>query len=210
MTKKIRLFFIILAVAVVVFVLIKRGILSTAISSFSPTGGNTSFRVGQVVDSLNGVVVYYNGSVGHTAGRNTAKDGYNLGLKYQCVEFVKRYYYDHLNHKMPDSYGHAKSFFDRSLNDGDLNTARNLIQYTNGSKTKPRTDDLVIFDATAFNPYGHVAIVSAVGTDEIEIIQQNPGPTAKSRVKFKLAQKNGKWIIRNERLLGWLRKSSNK
>ena len=207
MIKKIRPFFIIAAAAVIVLILFKRGILSKAISSFAPTGENTSLRIGQVVDSLNGVAVYYNGSVGHTAGRNTAKDGYNLGLKYQCVEFVKRYYYEHLNHKMPDSYGHAKSFFDRSLGDGTVNNARNLIQYRNSSKTKPCPDDLVIFDATAFNPYGHVAIVSAVSSDEVEIIQQNPGPSAKSQVKFALRQKNGKWVIGSERLLGWLRKS---
>src|SRR5690606_23830292 len=69
--------------------------------------------VGKPVDSLNGVVVYYNGAVGHVLERNVAADGYNIGLKYQCVEFVKRYYYEHLQHKMPDSYGHAKDFFDQ-------------------------------------------------------------------------------------------------
>lgn len=208
MKRVIRPFFVILAVLLIIFVLFKRGIFDHISSSFSQADNNTSLRVGQVVDSLNGVAVYYNGNVGHTAGRNTTKDGYNLGLKYQCVEFVKRYYYEHLSHQMPDSYGHAKSFFDRRLDDGVLNKARNLIQYKNGSKTKPRPDDLLVFDATAFNPYGHVAIVSQVDHDEIEIIQQNPGPAAKSRVKFNLHRKNGKWVIGNERLLGWLRKLS--
>lgn len=46
---------------------------------------------------------------------------YNIGLKYQCVKFVKRYYYEHLNHKMPDSYGHEKDFFDNTIADGQLN-----------------------------------------------------------------------------------------
>jgi len=66
-----------------------------------------SIDVGEKVDSLNGVYVYYNGSVGHVSGRNLVPDGYNPGLKYQCVEFVKRYYYQHLNHKIPDSYRHT-------------------------------------------------------------------------------------------------------
>ena len=70
-----------------------------------------SMEIGDKVDSLNGVFVYYNHSVGNVSGRNTTADGYNLGLKYQCVEFVKRYYYENLNHKMPNSYGHAKDFF---------------------------------------------------------------------------------------------------
>jgi hypothetical protein len=61
--------------------------------------------------------VYYNGGVANVVGRNVSVDGYNLGLKYQCVEFVKRYYYQHLGHKMPDTYGHAKDFFDRNVAD---------------------------------------------------------------------------------------------
>lgn len=53
---------------------------------------NEVFSIGQPVDNFNGVSVYYNGSVGHVSGRNKTADGYNLGLKYQCVEFVKRYF----------------------------------------------------------------------------------------------------------------------
>lgn len=163
-------------------------------------------EIGTAVDSLNGVKVYYNGNVGNVSGRNTS-DGYNLGLKYQCVEFVKRYYYQHLNHKMPDSYGHAKDFFDKSIADGSLNPKRNLYQFTNPSSSKPKVDDLVIMDATQFNSYGHVAIVSWVGENEIEIIQQNPGPFAPSRVKFDLEKgQNNLWKIKNSNLLGWLRK----
>ncbi len=167
---------------------------------------NTDFEVGQQVDNLNDVAVYYNGAVGNVMERNTTTDGYNLGLKYQCVEFVKRYYYEHLNHKMPDSYGHAKDFFDQSLKDGEKNEQRNLTQYTNLSKTKPKVDDLLIFSATIYNQYGHVAIISKVTDTEIEMIQQNPGPYGKSRETYDLKFKNGKWKIDNDRILGWLRK----
>ncbi|MDW5290896.1 hypothetical protein [Formosa sp. PL04] len=62
--------------------------------------------------------------MGHVSGRNTTPDGYNLGLKYQCVEFVKGYYYEHYNHKMPDSYGHAKSFFNSGIKDGKRRNQR--------------------------------------------------------------------------------------
>lgn len=167
---------------------------------------NSSHTVGEQIDSLNGVSVFYNGAVGHVAGRNTAPDGYNLGLKYQCVEFVKRYYYEYLNHKMPDSYGHAKDFFDKSLKDGAKNKRRNLTQYTNSSKTKPEANDLVVFDGTVLNQYGHVAIISEVRDNKIEIVQQNSGPSGKSRETFTLNNKNGSWQIENDRILGWLRK----
>jgi surface antigen len=163
-------------------------------------------EIGYKIDSLNGVFVHYNGSVGNVSGRNTTADGYNLGLRYQCVEFVKRYYYEYLNHQMPDSYGHAKDFFDKNLSDGKKNTRRNLTQYKNPSTIKPKVNDLVVFDGTAFNKYGHVAIISKVSNNQIEIIQQNPGPLGKSRVTYSLEQKNGKWEIKSNKLLGWLRK----
>lgn len=174
--------------------------------NFKKFNSNNDFSIGQPLDSLNGVYVYYNSSVDNVSGRNTTKDGYNLGLKYQCVEFVKRYYYEHLKHKMPDSYGHAKDFFDKTLKDGQKSKKRDLTQYRNSSKTKPKVDDLLIFDGTKFNKYGHVAIISNVTEKEIEIIQQNPGKNGKSRQKFALDNKNGKWEIKNKQILGWLRK----
>jgi len=161
---------------------------------------------GQKLDSLNGVYVYYNGPVGHVEGRSIARDGYNLGLKYQCVEFVKRYYYQHLKHKMPDSYGHAKDFFNTNLADGQKNTRRGLTQFRNPSHSKPKVNDLLIFDGTTFNRFGHVAIVSRVGDHEVEIIQQNTGPGGNSRDTYGLSQKDGSWKIYNRLILGWLRK----
>lgn len=168
---------------------------------------NTKHQIGDVVDELNGVKVYYNGAVGHVLKRNTTKDGYNLGLQYQCVEFVKRYYYEHFNHKMPDSYGHAKDFFDAKIADGQLNPKRNLIQYKNGNATLPQVDDLLVFDGNLVNPYGHVAIISKVdtSTNEIEIIQQNPGPFSPSRQTFALVREGKVWKINSKLVLGWLR-----
>jgi surface antigen len=169
-------------------------------------GPSLSNEPGEPIDSLNHVVVYYNGTVNHTAGRHVAPDGYNLGLKWQCVEFVKRYYYQHLQHKMPDSYGHAKDFFDPLVNDGGLNKQRNLQQFTNGSALPPKINDLLVFDSHAFNPYGHVAIVSGVGTDYIEFIQQNPGPLGKSRERIALRKESGRYRLIHTEMLGWLRK----
>lgn len=167
---------------------------------------NPKFTIGQEIDNFNGVAVYYNGGVDNVIGRNTTPDGYNLGLKYQCVEFVKRYYYEHFNHKMPDSFGHAKDFFNKTLSDGQKNKQRNLVQYSNPSQTKPKVDDLLIFDGTMLNKYGHVAIISNITKQGIEIIQQNPGAFGKSRETLSMKNENGQWTINNERVLGWLRK----
>lgn len=106
---------------------------------------------------------------------------------------------------MPDSYGHAKDFFEPKVKDGELNKRRNLIQYTNASKSKPKVGDLLVFDGNIFNKYGHVAIISKVNQDKIEIIQQNPGPYASSRAEFKLINKDNLYKIEYDEILGWLR-----
>jgi surface antigen len=163
------------------------------------------YEIGQEIDSLNHVIVYYNGEVGHVLDRNVAEDGYNLGLKYQCVEFVKRYYYEHYKHKMPDSYGNAKDFFNASVKDGEISKTRNLRQCNNPSKYQPEVGDLIVFDGHMGNPYGHVAIVSEVKDDEIQIIQQNPGPGASSRIWIDVTMEDGRYNVGGGRTLGWLR-----
>lgn len=164
-----------------------------------------TYQIGDRLDSLNNVVVYYNGGMGNVSGRNTSPDGYNIGLKYQCVEFVKRYYYEHYKHKMPNAYGNAIDFFNKELKDGELNKDRDLIQYTNPSKSKPQVGDLIIMDATWTNEYGHVVIVSNVTEDEVEIIQQNAGNPDHPRDIFDLELTDGLWEIDHSRILGWLR-----
>lgn len=191
MKKKLLFFSIIILTGFAVFQLIKKN---------NPC---LTCEIGDPVDSLNHVVVYYNGSMSNNSGRNTTADNYNLGIKYQCVEFIKRYYYQHLNHKMPDAFGHAKDFFDVELPDGTLNKKRNLIQYKNHSKTKPAPDDIIVFAGSSFNKYGHVAIVAAIDDDEIEIIQQN---TNKPRDHIRLSYSGELWTLDNSRVLGWLRK----
>lgn len=66
--------------------------------------------------------------------------------------------------------------------------------------------DLVFFSGTPSNKYGHVAIVLKVSDDEVEIIQQNPGPFGDSRAVFSLTELETGWKIESDRLLGWLRK----
>ena len=157
------------------------------------------------IDSLNGVYVYYNGPIHHVAGRHLAADGYNYGLKWQCVEFVKRYYADYLGHYMPDTWGNAKDFYNSALPDASYNTARALVQYSNPSLKQPAVNDIIVFDGTLANSYGHIAIVSAVTDDHIEIIQQNAGAEVPTREQLTLEKDGKRWKVKNRRVLGWLR-----
>lgn len=160
--------------------------------------------IGRVMDSYKGVDVYYNGddySLNH--GKNYSKDGYYYGYKWQCVEFIKRFFYEAKSHKMPDVYGNAKDFFDENVENGKLNDKRGLIQYRNGENEKPQPDDLVVFMDTT---YGHVVIVTEVGENYIEVIQQNMGEYA--RIRFDLECKEGKYFVGGKRVpAGWLRKA---
>ncbi|HBJ2608954.1 CHAP domain-containing protein [Clostridium botulinum] len=159
--------------------------------------------IGDVLDSYKEVNVFYNGNnYGENHGKSYSKDGYYYGYKWQCVEYVKRFYYKVKDHKMPDVYGNAKDFFDINTEQGHLNKRRGLIQYRNGENEKPKVDDLLVFTDTEF---GHVVIVTEVGNDYIEVIQQNIGSS--SRDKFTLKYKNKKYFIGGKRSpAGWLRK----
>ena len=160
-------------------------------------------RVGRVLDSYRNVPVYDNGLLFFRSyGKNYSPDGYYFGQKWQCVEFIKRFYYQAKGHKMPDVMGHAKSFFDESLPDGALNPRRGLVQYRNGSTNRPGPDDLMVFTDTKF---GHVAIVTAVTENSLAVIQQNilSGP----RRQFSLVTSNGHYFVTSPRRpAGWLRK----
>lgn len=160
-------------------------------------------RIGTEIDNLHGVPVYYNGSVANVHGRHISSTGYNLGLKWQCVEFVKRYYYSMYGHEFPSSYGNAKDFFDKNLYDNSYNAKRGLQQYRNVRYIPPQVGDIVVYDGTSKNPYGHVAIVAEITQDSVELIQQNV--RMESRVTLPLKEYEGIYTIADYEILGWLR-----
>lgn len=160
-------------------------------------------EIGQEIDMFKGVPVYCNGiDYEQSHGTNYSSDGYYYGNKWQCVEYVKRYYYLVKDHRMPDVMGNAKDFFDPHTPQGKLNQRRGLVQYRNGGEVKPQIDDLVVFTNSK---YGHVAIITSVSSDTVEIIQQNV--VAMPRQNLKLQVKAGHYYIGNgKQPAGWLRK----
>lgn len=162
-------------------------------------------EIGEQKDSYKGVAVFNNGrDYVQDYGKHYSRDGYYYGLKWQCVEYVKRFYYDAKNHKMPDGFGHAKDFFDETVKQGELNKKRGLLQFKNGENMKPQADDLVVFNDST---YGHVVIITEVGEDYIEIIQQNIYDNPRDRIKMSV--KDGKYFVggNGQRApAGWLRK----
>ncbi|MDP4089400.1 MAG: ElyC/SanA/YdcF family protein [Bacillota bacterium] len=168
-----------------------------------PPSPSSDSEVGQVIDEYKGVRVYNNGSrYTENHGKNFSSDGYYYGYKWQCVEYIKRFYYDVKGHKMPNGFGNAKDFFDKKLGQGEFNEARGLYQYKNEGNVKPQEDDIIVFNDTT---YGHIGIVSDVGEDYIEIVQQNI--YGKPRDRMPLNIKDGNYFVGDKRKpAGWLRK----
>jgi surface antigen len=160
-------------------------------------------NVGVAIDSYKGVPIYDNGPLVYKShGRNYSPSGYYYGQKWQCVEFVKRFFDQAKAHQMPDVWGNAKDFFDPAVAQGGMNNRRGLRQYYNGSNAPPVADDLFVFSGR----FGHVGIVSEVTSNSVEIVQQNI--YRKPRARFPLTVTNGCCFVGSANLLGWLRKDS--
>lgn len=161
-------------------------------------------KIGDTLDIFNRVVVYYNGNdYTHSQGKNYSEDGYYYGQKGQCVEFVKRFYYEAIKHSMPNVWGHAISFYQRGLKDGGLNKDRNLLQYNDRSTMLPTFNDILVFP---ISKYGHVAIVTNVKGNTVQILQQNMRYDARDDAE--LIQENGHYSIvyKGKKAKCWLRK----
>lgn len=168
-----------------------------------PQNGNAiEYRepeVGEAIDEHKGIQIYYNGEVLKSHGR-TIIDGYNCGKKYQCVEFIKRYYYLKLKHKMTNVWGHASQYFNDKVKDGAFNRDKGLKQYVNPSISKPQIDDIIIWGGQ----YGHVALVTKVEKEFLEVVQQNVGTS--TRMKIGLIKEDNKYKLNDPAIVGWLRK----
>ena len=165
-----------------------------------PSQPNAEAR--EIVTTYRNIPIYSNGSdYTKSHGKHYADQGYYYGQKWQCVEFVKRFYYDAFNHQMPSVWGHAKDFYKIDIPHGSLNSERGMLQFENGGNMKPRPDDLLVFNSSAF---GHVAVISAVHDDNIEVVQQNIAGSP--RQIHPLIYKNGRYLIGSMRKpIGWLR-----
>lgn len=158
--------------------------------------------IGDSLDCFNGVVVYSNGvTYADSHGKHyTADSSFYYGKKWQCVEYIKRYYHDYLHFDMTNGMGNAKDFFDIHVQHGALNKTRGLLQFYNGMSEKPKPNDIFVYGGK----YGHVAIVSKVSDVEVEVVQQNI--YMKPREVFPLFFKNGLYTVGDKKKPnGWLR-----
>lgn len=102
------------------------------------------------------------------------------GLKYQCVEYVRRFYHLVKGIETRDGMpgrgwdGNADTYFKTAGEKG-------LEALENGGSTPPLPDDIITFEGGA---HGHVAIITAVTDDHIEFIEQNFSPSGTGLVAY--------------------------
>jgi surface antigen len=128
---------------------------------------NTAYAetFGTNLGNFDGVTVYSNDYPTYVSGSNNVSQGLITGMKWQCVEFVRRYYLKifSINLRALYSGGNANTWYDHA---DDMHLAR----YANGSSVKPRAGDIIV---SSGGTYGHVAIVSDVSDNEVCIVEQN-------------------------------------
>jgi surface antigen len=118
-------------------------------------------KYGTLLGSFNGVNVYSNGSPGYFSGVTNTVNGYVTGYKWQCVEYIVRYYWQVYGRKIRG--GNANDFYKTAASKG-------LKPYANGAAVGPQVGDILVSEG---GPNGHVAIVREVGSNYVVVAQQN-------------------------------------
>jgi len=120
---------------------------------------------GTILGSYNGVNVYSNGTGGYVSNEYNIVNGTNTGMKWQCVEYVNRYYLLIYNKDIRVPGHNAVDYYPNATQHG-------LAPYANNGTTAPAIGDILCFSGGNPN-YGHVAIVREVGSNYLKVAQQN-------------------------------------
>ncbi|MFY0536767.1 CHAP domain-containing protein [Nannocystis pusilla] len=152
---------------------------------------------GDYAGSFNGITANLNGSTNYDSGQYST-----CGLKWQCVEYVNRYYYQYYGHKNLRGTGNANTYYSSAASKG-------LIAYPNAGSTKPAVGDML---ASAGGSFGHIAIVREVGSNYVKVIHQNwSNSTADDSKTLTMTVSNGKYTVAgfsgSYSVQGWLRRA---
>ena len=153
---------------------------------------------GTKIGTFNAVDAYSNGSTGYLGPPGT------YGHPYQCVEYVNRYYVLALGHQNMKGTGNANSYYSTA-------SSRGLRAYPNGGPVIPQPGDILCSNG---GTYGHVAIVRAVTSNSVHVIQQNwHNDNRDNDVTLTMDISNGNCTVSgfsaSYPVHGWLRKSTS-
>lgn len=130
------------------------------------------------------------------------------GYGRQCVEYVDRFYYYGMGYNTTsggltiarDWTGHGYQYYGSYV-------AKRLSRYANKGATAPRAGDILCFSGGP-GGYGHVAIVTSVGSNYVKIIEQNYQAKASIR-SLPMSVSSGTYTVASSAsgmpCQGWLR-----
>jgi len=180
----------------------------TSISFLIFTNVEAAEPFGAYLGEFNGVPAYSNCNFSCTTCNNYCHsynyiDGVYIGRKWQCVEYVRRYYLLRYGLDLASRYsGDARTWYDHAIIMG-------LNRYHNGGSTAPQVGDILVSN------YGnsfHVAIVRSVSNNQVCTIQQNFSNTRTDVNRcLRLTILNGHYTLYGFKkfiVKGWLRSQS--
>ena len=158
-------------------------------------------QFGAQVGTFNGVIAYSNGTVGNVSNEYNYYSGTNTGMKWQCVEFVNRYYAAVYAQNIRIAGHNANDYYPNAA-------AHGLTPYNNGGTTAPQVGDIL---CSGGGQYGHVAIIREIGSNYINVIQQNwNNNSSDNSMTLSYSPQNGYYTIgsfsSSYSVQGWLRK----
>jgi len=140
----------------------------------------------------NGVVAYCKISQYDLADHHL--DGLPTGKKWQCVEFVRRYYMQ-IHHLTFRSVANAYEMM-KLTEFIDINTHQSYpCTFYSPTESTPQKDDILILE---HEEYGHTAVIIGVQGKRIRIAEQNWEPWVTSHYSRELS-------VDDPRIIGWLR-----
>ena len=145
-------------------------VISAPTNHFTPYAGTCGTytpynKNGPALGNLNGVDVYSNGFPKNDSGDYNKYDDIDTGLKWQCVEFINRYYLQKYGQNIRIAGDDANDYYKKAQE-------RGLDSYENNNTVTPQPGDIIVSEGTSGN-IGHVAIVKDVFADYITVAQQN-------------------------------------
>lgn len=168
-----------------------------------PSSAISSDPAGTYLGEFDSVAAYSNGSYGDYSGVSNYVNGIYTGIKWQCVEYVRRYYLIKYSLNLHVGYMDAKEFYERA-------SEMDLKNYPNGESIKPQVGDILV---SASGTAGHIAIVKSTSDNQVCTIQQNFSNDSNDTNRcLTLTYSNGGYTVggfsSDYPIKGWLRKSS--
>ena len=141
---------------------------------------------------------------------NRDLQGFFTGVKWQCVEFARRWLLHRKGLMLPDVYFAAHLFLIPHVFDAATFNPVPVRSVRNGAPEPPQADSLIIY-STQYNSFpGHVGVITEVGKDYVRVADQNrffhkwEGEFSHEFPLEKDTKGNYHIIDKHETVLGWV------